>query len=604
MKRAIIAVQSILWVACLGKNGDTGGETHWQKGWLRGCISDAGCDDGFSCIEQLCTLACTTDEQCEAAGCGDCLDVNEARACALPERLGCIGGTTPCTADIEGWFCSVGAPDGCTTAIEICHAGQWTAGSIDSCRETITKTPQATSTAVYETDIGDNEVALDILFVIDNSSSMAAEQTTIVDAFDDFLTTLNAQVDGHPRIAVTTVDAQCANNGTSVFAAQGVFNQHAPMAWPPPAQFTIRTECVEDADCDAAACSEFGDCDGSEWACRTATSEACIVNPNGSINTTCRRRCLADEECQEVLGDERYICQKPSNNEADWGCLLPPPTQGCPDDLPPFVDSDQLDLARCLMVVGINQEKCLKFEQGLEATRLSLDPQGLNAAQVAAFMRPEAILVVIIVSDEDDCSASITLSEDTYETCSLLDSTDLGGPLVPTDDYVAFLKSLKPQGRVMTVAIVGQSTASSPAAQAADYDAYVASLSDPKDCFHQTTLCGWSSNLANWGRRYADVANGFGPDGHVENICGLNEDSTAQFANVANKIASNAKRICLPRADQAGLVASVDRGGVTTVLGADDYAIIADAPECSTGFALAPKPRLDAGDRVRFEYPE
>ena len=77
-----------------------------------------------------------------------------------------------------------------------------------------------------------------------------------------------------------------------------------------------------------------------------------MVNPNGSVNTTCRRRCSSDDECKSLLGDERYICQKPSNNEDDWGCLLPPPSADCPVDLPAFVDSDQLDLARCLMIAA------------------------------------------------------------------------------------------------------------------------------------------------------------------------------------------------------------------------------------------------------------
>src|SRR5690606_32816931 len=104
---------------CLGKSGDTGGETHWQRGWLAGCISDNGCEDGLSCIGQLCSVGCVSDSECEPLG-GACLAVGAKNACAVPERLGCIGGTTECSAQYEGWFCSVGAPNGCRTEVEIC----------------------------------------------------------------------------------------------------------------------------------------------------------------------------------------------------------------------------------------------------------------------------------------------------------------------------------------------------------------------------------------------------------------------------------------------------------------------------------------------------
>lgn len=98
----------------------------------------------------------------------------------------------------------------------------------------------------------------------------------------------------------------------------------------------------------------------------------------------------------------------------------------------PWLARPHLNDLRCLVSVGVNQESCYKYEQGLGAAWAALDPIGPNALQSAGFLRPEAHLAILIVSDEDDCSVApgATVSEDDYETCSFLKTVAAGGPLL------------------------------------------------------------------------------------------------------------------------------------------------------------------------------
>ena len=74
------------WLAlggCLDKTGDTGGETHWQKGWLSACAVDDDCAPGLECLAHLCTIRCDDDASCEGLDDASCRDLGEAKACAL-----------------------------------------------------------------------------------------------------------------------------------------------------------------------------------------------------------------------------------------------------------------------------------------------------------------------------------------------------------------------------------------------------------------------------------------------------------------------------------------------------------------------------------------
>ncbi len=94
-------------------------------------------------------------------------------------------------------------------------------------------------------------------------------------------------------------------------------------------------------------------------------------------------------------------------------------------------------------------------EKGLEAASWALSPllttgTGANVG----FLRPEAHLLVVFVSDEDDCSDEGGLDEHTANTACYRYADDL----VPTAEFVADLRGLKPAdgySRVKLAAIVG-----------------------------------------------------------------------------------------------------------------------------------------------------
>lgn len=406
-------------------------------------------------------------------------------------------------------------------------------------------------------------IKIDFLWVVDNSSSMCQEQVALAENFKTFTQRLTSQFDIDPRLAVTTVDVQCAVNNTSIFSSQGSFNTVPARTFPPACQESRVRACDNDDVCANMDCVIRGECDSGQlppdctcadeldrWNCRTTNIASCIQTPNGSINTLCHRGCTTDEECQELFGDPRYVCQKPSGNQRDWGCLLPPATTDCPATVPAILDGSNLDLFACAATVGVNQEtSCFKYEQGLRAGMLALDPKGRNAAQAKAFLRDDAYLVLIFVSDEDDCSVADGrfINEDDYDTCGLLPTTDEGGPLVPVGHYVNRLKALKSDpGKVIVAAIAGDSTKTDAASVAADRAAYLSAKAGGRDCFKQSYICLSDQGKADYGSRYLQLTESFGPNGSFSNICSA-EGIGLALQNIADTIITVLNKLCLPR---------------------------------------------------------
>ena len=139
--------------------------------------------------------------------------------------------------------------------------------------------------------------------------------------------------------------------------------------------------------------------------------------------------------------DRGRFLYRPAPPGGSTGCAdqAPLDTADCPADADPIIraeevglgcaagdrDCQRLDLERqfrCRATLGTNGDA---FEKGLEALRLSLSCGGPNGALFAqccvdgaynpacttapgadepAFLRPDAVLAVVIISDEDDCS--------------------------------------------------------------------------------------------------------------------------------------------------------------------------------------------------------
>jgi hypothetical protein len=612
-------------------------------------------------------------------------------------------------------------------------------------------------------DTGD-PVKIDFLWVIDNSASMCQEQVGLASSFKDFTDKLIDQFELDAQVGVVTSDMHCDPQNPQIHASMGQFSRKPAESFPPSCHQQIRYACTADDDCrgldgynygqKGSACALDTDCgDGEEcilepsgsgtcqgiWTCEGAGNlpALCIENPNGTTNTSCKRLCTADEQCQELFGDPRYTCQNLSTTQNVGGCLLPPDTVGCPSELPPFLTSEDLDLFPCLATVGVNQLKCYNYEQGLAAGLAALDPSDRNyistniecsselpcpepktdAWDDAAesnwglidtserctdpsackdkggqncvcnhvshlecvdgrcrgpnygFLRDDAYLVIVFVSDEDDCSAQTDIGEDYYDQCGLLDilkkqpgDSDKGGPLVNVSTYVNRFKSLKSDpSRVIVAAIAGDAVPNTPeqvaaniapscatcsvtgaacdvswniqdhkyihacssvscsdgtcgnttvtcssdgdcsngcisaggqplsmedsnqqdplckclpapasfsvtdyddadteialekqAAFAADFAAcmqeqYIDSKGNEEtyDCYSSSYICSSDAGIADWGARYRELAERFGPNGIFTNIC--DGDLTPALTTIANNIINIVNKICLPK---------------------------------------------------------
>jgi hypothetical protein len=82
----------------------------------------------------------------------------------------------------------------------------------------------------------------------------------------------------------------------------------------------------------------------------------------------------------------------------------PPPA--CPETGPKVLTETTLDQLGCLLRMGQVYSYSDNMEQGLGSWWEALDPEGQNAEQSKAFLRSDAYLLVVILSDEDDCSIS------------------------------------------------------------------------------------------------------------------------------------------------------------------------------------------------------
>lgn len=297
-------------------------------------------------------------------------------------------------------------------------------------------------------ETGDDPGApVDILFVVDTSTSFCGAQTRLVRSAKEFAAALSDGEALDPRIAVTSRDMGCEKVAGAT-SSQGRFNVKAATTMPPSCGERQVRACTSDDQCSGIDCSVYGNCfEPGEWRCFHISnlSGACLSNPNGSINSFCRRTCTEDDECQAILGDDGY-CQKPSDDQADWNCQVRLPTTQCPTSLPAFVDASNLDVLPCLLAVGINQLNCAGPNSALAAAWAALDPAGPNAEQASAFRRPDVPLVIAFLSDEDDCSADGPISEDMHTRCAVIDLLEdpstAGGPLTDIAGFVDDYRSL------------------------------------------------------------------------------------------------------------------------------------------------------------------
>ncbi len=330
--------------------------------------------------------------------------------------------------------------------------------------------------AAAKTDAKDGSVAaklvkLDFLWVIDQSPSMCQEQRALTKGVDDFIANLQKAGIADVQMAVVTVQQIADLDKTQPGAVQAVgqFMHAAATTFPPNCMAQNRVPCGGDTPCSqacagdavciqqcadaqctqaidfsfkvnplssmcpAAATATFNDPPpaGTDWRCNTAQPQY-IQNDNCSTNSFCWKHCTTDQECRDLYepqvpkDQQKMICYVPGGTAVEKaGCMFPPDTADCPpaSQLPAVLDKDHLNLFHCNAMVGASMTQESKFEGGLRAAWMALDPNGPNCphgadgkptadCQYKQLVRDDAWLVLVFVSNDDDCSVDLNISLD------------------------------------------------------------------------------------------------------------------------------------------------------------------------------------------------
>jgi hypothetical protein len=269
-----------------------------------------------------------------------------------------------------------------------------------------------TGTECFCVDLAKTKV--DLLLVLDDSPSMCG----VFGRMDAFVGNLVGESwDAYDlRVAVTTPGACGANHpqealGAFVYRPLDGSAQTCPVRHPYP--------CLTDADCVQGATANLWP-DTAHWACEPADSGtpfACDTppardapGPEGalfSIDSACRYvtdwvgpggpcpsaglTTLDSGVVQRTFQDWKAGTWA---GEAGWTALS--------DDA--VRKAIFARLLGCMTRIGPSAAPCAGPRQGLRAAWEALDPAGPNAAQSKAFLREGASLLVMVLSDQDDCS--------------------------------------------------------------------------------------------------------------------------------------------------------------------------------------------------------
>jgi len=484
-------------------------------------------------------------------------------------------------------------------------------------------------------------VNLDILWVIDNSVSMCQEQNSLsgnIDTFLDGFQGFNVDL----RMGVVTTDGLSAKGNATGLIGQGRFSSEPATLWPANClERKYNIPCVSDEECGHL---------GEKWICEEVFNNDAsrLYNTNGSANSRCRYFCDTDEECQAEFDSAEAECFAPGGDQEARGCLIPPNTADCAqlttdlglEELPPFVSSkeDTLGLFHCLATVGASQEKPPQLEQGMNAAIWALDrnpdpgaPD--NSEQAKAFMREDAYLIIVFVSDENDCSLApgVSLLVDDHPKCDcLLDvdhptpdvpnthwhKTNAKGPLLPVSTAANQLKALKEDSsRVLIASIVagvlvdgsgddltcpsgGTETEILQCVEAQEEAYYEAKCTTHGIYAPATFVCNSASGLGHHGSRYLELVARFEDQGFEANIC---NDAGLEPAldDIATSILTKIVSFCLPHPRKEGEDLLVTKTIVDEVSGVVEVPLIE-----GVDFSIEPNTCGPTGDLDRVFFSE
>jgi hypothetical protein len=352
-----------------------------EVGWLPRCGNDQCDRDVDPGSGEGPETPATCPQDCRLRACGNGLCEGDERVTCVEDCPATLCGDGACEPGEDPYRCEIDCPWG------RCENG--------ACEPT--ETPETCPQDCYPGACGDAlcedfenafrcpadcppRQAADVLFVVDNSYSMAEEQWRLRQDFGALLAQIRRSFDGLPdlHVGVTSTDLGAAPFGGLQCEGDGddgrlIHGPDAPLLGGPP------------------------------WLIDVAP-EGCAVlrEPDG----TCR-----EHQCTAA-----HCAHRPETE------LVLEPAHGCPrcrNFSGPLTEA--FGAAAALGTVGCG------FEQPLEAMYRALWAQPENDG----FLRADSVLVVIFVTDEDDCSASDPTLFDPRQTA-------LDSPLGPFTSFRCF----------------------------------------------------------------------------------------------------------------------------------------------------------------------
>jgi len=355
-------------------------------------VLGAACDPNrdlatYTCGNDVCDTGedpTSCPEDCEANTCGN-------NVCEVSED-----GTT-CPADCMPTTCGDGTCDAPTEnpakcpadcAWATCGNGVCEAGEDNSCVEDCFVNLCGNGICDYSEDPVvcpqdcDAVVNVDILFVIDNSGSMAGEQAQLNANFPALYQTIRSAVGALPDLHVGVTSTDLGTGMFQITYCEDLGGDGGDILAPPSAGLT-----------------------GANWMI-DRSPEGCDITRQ--TDGTCTAHQCDASHCPE---DGTQPLQ-----------LVTDAVNGCPrcrNFAQPAEDT--------FMALGALGTMGCGFEQPMEAMYKALDGNPANNG----FIRPDAMLAVIFVTDEDDCSASNPQLFDNTQT-------DINSTLGPLTSYRCF----------------------------------------------------------------------------------------------------------------------------------------------------------------------
>ena len=193
-----------------------------------------------------------------------------------------------------------------------------------------------------------------------------------------------------------------------------------------------------------------------------------VISTDVGTGSSAVAGCTETGDAGRLLRQPRSDCQPPDGAYLDitnWDAVL----RGNVPDADASGEIEVSDIQAALRCVGLLGAGGCGYEQPLEAALRALTCTETECPN-SGFLRPEAVLVVVFITDEDDCSASSDVVFDpdlpTEGGCRCFDlgvtctasgcePNEESTVVHPVQRYYDFLSRLKPAGRVIVGAVTG-----------------------------------------------------------------------------------------------------------------------------------------------------